>query len=68
MIFLCIVFPPLAMLIDGKWFQAFLCFILCITVFGWIIGIIWAISLHNQVVQERNHKELLEATLASKNK
>ena len=54
---LAIVFPPLAVLLAGKPFQAMLNVILCL--FLWIPGIIHAFMVVNESKNNKRHKELI---------
>jgi uncharacterized membrane protein YqaE (UPF0057 family) len=54
---LAIVFPPLAVLLVGKPFQAMLNVVLCI--FLWIPGIIHAFMVVNESKNNKRHKELI---------
>ena len=42
---LAILFPPLAVLLCGKVFSAFLLFVLCCTLFGWPVSSLLAIII-----------------------
>lgn len=55
--FLCIIFPPLAVLTTGK-MGAFLLSVI-LTICLWIPGIIHAILVVNNYYSERRHRELL---------
>lgn len=54
---LAIVFPPLAVLLAGKPFQAMLNVVLCL--FLWIPGIIHAFMVVNESKNNKRHKELI---------
>jgi uncharacterized membrane protein YqaE (UPF0057 family) len=54
---LAIVFPPLAVLLVGKPFQAMLNVVLC--VFLWIPGIVHAFMVVNESKNNKRHKELI---------
>jgi uncharacterized membrane protein YqaE (UPF0057 family) len=55
MILLAIIFPAISFLFRGKIFTAFFCFILQLTLIGWLPASIWAVmSLKN----ERNERKL----------
>jgi uncharacterized membrane protein YqaE (UPF0057 family) len=45
---LAILLPPVAMLLTGRPFQALLCFVLQITILGWIPAAIWAALVVNE--------------------
>lgn len=46
-ILIAILLPPLALLFVGKWFQAFLCLILQVSLIGWLPAAIWAVVVVN---------------------
>jgi uncharacterized membrane protein YqaE (UPF0057 family) len=56
---LCILVPPLAVLLKGKPFQALLNLLL--TLLGWIPGVIHAILVVNDANAERRNKKLVRA-------
>ena len=62
--FLCIIFPPIAVLTTGR-IGAFILNIL-LTLLGWIPGIIHAILVVNSYYAERRHQELMAATRAGR--
>jgi uncharacterized membrane protein YqaE (UPF0057 family) len=55
---LAVVFPPLAVLLAGKPFQAMLNVLLC--VFLWIPGIIHAFMVVSESKSNKRHKELIK--------
>lgn len=58
---LAIIFPFLSFIVRGKILTGILCFILQITVIGWLPAAIWAgMSLNNDRAQKRN-EELIRA-------
>ncbi|WP_076605649.1 YqaE/Pmp3 family membrane protein [Epilithonimonas tenax] len=64
---LAIIFPFLSFLLRGKIITAVLCFILQITVLGWLPAAIWAtMSLSNERAEKRNEK-LIRAVRESRN-
>lgn len=55
--FLAIVLPFLSFIVRGKVLTGIICFILQITVIGWLPAAIWAVmSLNNARANERNEK------------
>ena len=56
-----IVLPPAAMLLAGKPIQALLCFVLQITVLGWIPASIWAILVTLNYYADRRARRIVEA-------
>lgn len=64
---LAIIFLFLSFLLRGKIITAVLCFILQITVLGWLPAAIWAaMSLSNERAEKRNEK-LIRAVRESRN-
>ncbi len=64
---LAIIFPFLSFLLRGKIITAVLCFILQITILGWLLAAIWAtMSLSNERAEKRNEK-LIRAVRESRN-
>lgn len=57
--FLCIIFPPLAVLTTGK-IGAFILSII-LTLLIWIPGVIHAILVTNKYYADKRHKELVKA-------
>ena len=54
---LAILLPPIAILITGRPFQAFLSFLLMITILGWIPAAIWAVLVvHEHKANQRAHR------------
>ncbi|MBO6211649.1 YqaE/Pmp3 family membrane protein [Algoriella sp.] len=51
MILLAILFPSISFLLRGKILTAILCFILQITIIGWIPAAIWAVA---SLIDSRN--------------
>ncbi len=57
MTLIAIFFPALSFFLRGRIFTAFICFILQVTLIGWIPAAIWAvISLQNARADKRNEK------------
>ena len=57
---LAILLPGLSMLINGHLLKGILCFILQITVIGWIPAAIWGVASRSQDLAEKRHPETLE--------
>ncbi len=55
-------FPPLALLLCGKIFQAIFNFLLMITFVGWFFAIIWAILVVANHYADRRIDRLIKAT------
>ena len=61
MILVAILLPWLSFLLRGRIIQGIICFVLQITLIGWLPATIWAIvSLNNSKADERN-KKLIKA-------
>lgn len=58
---LAIVFPPAALLLAGKPFQAILSLLLLITVLGWIPAALWAVLVVNSAKADKRHAALVGA-------
>ena len=64
---LAIIFPFLSFFFRGKVITAVICFILQITVLGWLPAAIWAaMSLSNERAEKRNDK-LIRAVRENRN-
>ncbi len=63
--FLCIIFPPLAVLTTGK-IGAFILSII-LTILVWIPGVIHAILVTNKYYADKRHNELLKVAQNKKN-
>ena len=57
---IAILIPPLGMLLVGRMFQAFLCFILMITLIGWPLAAIWALLVVNSAETESRVRRAVE--------
>ncbi|SFM62372.1 hypothetical protein SAMN05421738_101158 [Algoriella xinjiangensis] len=55
MILLAILFPSISFLLRGKILTAILCFILQITIIGWIPAAIWAVA---SLIDSRNKSRI----------
>ncbi|TVT42666.1 YqaE/Pmp3 family membrane protein [Hymenobacter setariae] len=56
---LAILLPPLSMIINGHILKGILCFILQVTLIGWIPAAIWAVVSRSQDLAEKRHQETL---------
>ncbi|WP_404985219.1 YqaE/Pmp3 family membrane protein [Chryseobacterium sp. M5] len=64
---LAILLPFLSFIVRGKIITGIICFILQITILGWIPAAIWAaLSLQNERAEKRNEK-LIRAMQENKN-
>lgn len=64
---LAILLPFLSFIVRGKIITGIICFILQITILGWIPAAIWAaLSLQNERAEKRNEK-LIRAVRENKN-
>ena len=57
---IAILLPPLGMMLVGRMFQAFLCFILMITLIGWPLAAIWALLVVNSAETEKRVRRAME--------
>ena len=57
---IAILFPPLGMLLVGRFMQALLCLILMITIIGWPIASIWALLVVNSAETEKRMRRMFE--------
>ncbi len=57
-ILLAILLPPVAIFIKGRPIQALLCFLLMITIIGWIPAAIWAVAVVNSADSDKRIKRL----------
>lgn len=58
---LAILLPFLALLIRGHIWQAIFCFILHLTLIGWVPAAIWAVLVIQRDDNDRRHKEVISA-------
>ena len=56
MILLCIFLPPVAVLLCGKPFKAFICLLLCFL--AWFPGVIYALMTYNNHKQDKRFRNL----------
>ena len=56
---LAILLPGLSMIINGHLLKGILCFILQITVIGWLPAAIWGVASRSQDLAEKRHRETL---------
>ena len=61
---LAILIPGLSMLINGHLLKGILCFILQITLIGWLPAAIWGVVSRSQDLAEKRHLETLAAMRA----
>lgn len=59
---IAILFPPIAMLLVGKPLQALICFILQITILGWIPAAIWACLVVSSHQADKRTDRLIKET------
>lgn len=60
-----IIFPWLALMIRGLVGQGILCFILQVTLIGWIPATIWAVLAINSADAKKRHQELMMTMMNS---
>ncbi len=54
---IAILLPPLGLLIVGRWFQAFVCLLLLLTLIGWPLAALWAmLVVHEHRVDRRMYR------------
>ena len=58
---LAMLLPSLSMLLNGHLFKAIICFVLQITLIGWIPAAIWGAASLSEDRARRRHEELLRA-------
>ena len=56
---LAILLPGFSMMLNGHILKGILCFILQITLIGWIPAAIWGVASRSQDLAERRHRETL---------
>lgn len=56
---LAILLPGFSMMLNGHILKGILCFILQITLIGWIPAAIWGVASRSQDQAERRHRETL---------
>ncbi|HEX8656041.1 MAG TPA: hypothetical protein VF690_00815 [Hymenobacter sp.] len=57
---LAILLPGLSMMINGHILKGLICFVLQITLIGWIPAAIWGVASRSQDLAEKRHRETLE--------
>ena len=57
---LAILIPGLSMMLNGHLLKGIVCFILQITLIGWLPAAIWGVVSRNQDIEERRHQETLD--------
>jgi uncharacterized membrane protein YqaE (UPF0057 family) len=58
LIVIAVLMPFLALLLDGRVFQAAFCLGLQLTLIGWIPAAIWAVMMVNRTAQDRRYREM----------
>ncbi|MEZ7514579.1 YqaE/Pmp3 family membrane protein [Flavobacterium frigidarium] len=61
MLIIAIIFPTLSFFLRGKILTAILCFLLQITIIGWIPASIWAVLSLQDARAEKRNKKLIKA-------
>jgi uncharacterized membrane protein YqaE (UPF0057 family) len=61
MILIAIIFPFLSFLLRGKILRGIICFVLQLTVLGWLPAAMWAIYSLNNDRSEKRKKEIIKA-------
>ncbi|MDB5234285.1 MAG: hypothetical protein JWR44_1278 [Hymenobacter sp.] len=56
---LAILLPGLSMMVNGHILKGLLCFVLQITLIGWIPAAIWGVASRSQDLAEKRHRETL---------
>jgi uncharacterized membrane protein YqaE (UPF0057 family) len=59
MIVIAVLMPFLALLLDGRIFQAAFCLGLQLTLIGWIPAAIWAVIMVQRTAQDRRYREMV---------
>jgi TM2 domain-containing membrane protein YozV len=57
---LAILLPGLSMMVNGHILRGILCFVLQITLIGWIPAAIWGVASRSQDLAEKRHRQALE--------
>ncbi|TGE29450.1 YqaE/Pmp3 family membrane protein [Hymenobacter metallicola] len=58
---LAILLPGLSMILNGHLLKGIICFILQITLIGWLPAAIWGVASRNNDLNERRHREMMAA-------
>jgi TM2 domain-containing membrane protein YozV len=58
---LAILLPGLSMMVNGHVLKGILCFVLQITLIGWIPAAIWGVASRSQDLARKRHRETMEA-------
>ena len=61
---LAILLPGLSMMVNGHILKGILCFVLQMTVIGWIPAAIWGVASRSQDLAEKRHRETLDVLRA----
>jgi TM2 domain-containing membrane protein YozV len=65
---LAILIPWLSFIINGKILRGIVCFILQITIIGWIPAAIWAVSSRNNSIMDKKLKQMEKKIIDSTSK
>ena len=57
---IAIIFPPIGMMLVGRWLMALLCLILQLTILGWPLAAIWAVLVVNNAENDKRMRRALE--------
>lgn len=63
---LAILLPGLSMILNGHLLKGILCFVLQVTLIGWIPAAIWGVASRSQDLAEKRHRETLEVLRGSR--
>ena len=63
---LAILLPGLSMMLNGHLLKGIICFILQITIIGWLPAAIWGVASRSQDRAERRHRETLAVLQAGR--
>jgi hypothetical protein len=63
---LAILLPGLSMIVNGHFLKGILCFVLQITLIGWIPAAIWGVASRSQDLAEKRHRETLKVLQGSR--
>ena len=61
---LAILLPGLSMMVNGHFLKGILCFVLQITLIGWIPAAIWGVASRSQDLAEKRHRQTLDVLRA----
>jgi hypothetical protein len=57
---LAILLPGFSMMLNGHLLKGIICFVLQITLIGWIPAAIWGVASRSQDLAEKRHRETLQ--------